>query len=85
MFCYLVVAPSSALLLSRRLWLVLLVAALAAVAATIAGLYVSFSHDLPTNQTIAVAACAVLMAAVVVNITRRFVMIRFLDSDKNGP
>ena len=84
-FCYLVVSPSTALLLSRRLWLVLPVAALTAVVATIAGLYVSFSHDLPTNQTIAVAACAILMAAVIVNIVHRVLAIRLLHSDKDAP
>jgi ABC-type Mn2+/Zn2+ transport system permease subunit len=84
-FCYLVVAPSSALLLSRKLWLVLPVAALAAVVATLAGLYLSFSHDLPTNQTIAVAACAILIAGVIVNLARRFVTIRLLHSDKDWP
>jgi ABC-type Mn2+/Zn2+ transport system permease subunit len=70
-FCYLVVAPSTALLLSRKLWLVLLISAGAAVAATMGGLYVSFSRDLPTNQTIAATACAVLGAAVVVSVVRR--------------
>ena len=57
-FCYLVVAPAAALVLTRRLWLVMLAAALMAVAATIFGLYWSVSKDLPANQTIAVATCA---------------------------
>jgi ABC-type Mn2+/Zn2+ transport system permease subunit len=70
-FCYLVVAPSTALLLSRKLWLVLLISAGAAVAATMGGLYVSFSRDLPTNQTIAATACAVLIAVVVLNVVCR--------------
>jgi zinc transport system permease protein len=56
-FCYLVVAPSAALLLSRRLWLVMTAAALLAVAATFTGLYWSLAGDLPTNQTIAVTLC----------------------------
>ena len=70
-FCYLVVAPSTALLLNRKLWLVLVISAIAAVAATMGGLYVSFSRDLPTNQTIAATACMVLGAAVVVNLACR--------------
>ncbi|MCP4376052.1 MAG: metal ABC transporter permease [bacterium] len=70
-FCYLVVAPSTALLLSRKLWLVMVISVTAAVAATMGGLYVSFSRDLPTNQTIAATACVVLGAAVVVSVVRR--------------
>ena len=35
------------------------------------GLYVSFSRDLPTNQTITATACMVLGAAVVVNLACR--------------
>jgi ABC-type Mn2+/Zn2+ transport system permease subunit len=80
-FCYLVVAPSTALLLSRKLWLVLLMSAIAAVASTMGGLYVSFSRDLPTNQTIAATACVVLAAAVVVNVAGRFLsfMLRVVE------
>ena len=70
-FCYLVVAPSTALLLCRKLWGVLVISVVAAVAATMGGLYVSFSRDLPTNQTIAATACVVLAAAVVVSVVRR--------------
>lgn len=70
-FCYLVVAPATALLLSRKLWLVLLISAMAAVAATMSGLYVSFSRDLPTNQTIAATACIVLAGAVLISAIRR--------------
>ena len=39
--------------------------------ATMGGLYVSFSRDLPTNQTIAATACVVLAAAVVLNVACR--------------
>ena len=70
-FCYLVVAPSTALLLSRKLWGVLVISAIAAVVATMGGLYISFSRDLPTNQTIAASSCVVLAAAVVVNLACR--------------
>jgi len=70
-FCYLVVAPSTALLLSRRLRVVVVVAALAAIAATAVGLYVSFTQDLPTNQTIAAVACLALGATVVANLVCR--------------
>ena len=57
-FCYLVVAPAAALVLSRRLWLVMLAAAFLAVASTVGGMCWSVSQDLPTNQTIAVTTCA---------------------------
>jgi ABC-type Mn2+/Zn2+ transport system permease subunit len=59
-FCYLVVAPSAALLLSRRLGVVLGLAVLLAVASTLGGLAWAVSRDLPANQTIAVAACGLL-------------------------
>ncbi|NQT20241.1 MAG: metal ABC transporter permease [Planctomycetes bacterium] len=65
-FCYLVVAPSAALLLSRRLGLVMLLAVAAAVLSTGIGMYWSFAHDLPTNQSIAVISCAVFCLAVMV-------------------
>jgi len=70
-FCYLVVAPSTALLLCRKLWLVLVISVVVAVATTMGGLYISFSRDLPTNQTIAATACVVLAAAVVVSVACR--------------
>jgi len=56
-FCYLVVAPSTALLISRRLGVVLALAVLLAVASTLGGLTWAVARDLPANQTIAVAAC----------------------------
>jgi len=77
-FCYLVASPSAAMLLSRRLWRVLLVAPAAAIVATGAGLYVSFSRDLPTNQTIALATCALLGLALLANLLRRAPSIRLL-------
>ena len=57
-FCYLVVPAATALLLSRRLTVVLALAALVAVAATATGMCVSFATDLPTNQTVVAMACA---------------------------
>lgn len=70
-FCYLVVAPSAALLVTRRLGWVMAVAAAAGVFATVAGLYGSIAFDLPTNQTVAVAACALFALAVVWRVLRR--------------
>ncbi|MCF7837708.1 MAG: metal ABC transporter permease [Candidatus Marinimicrobia bacterium] len=51
-FAYLVMPSSAALLLSRRLGIVMLLAAGLAVGATLAGLYASLVWDLPTNQLI---------------------------------
>lgn len=56
-FCYLVVAPVGALLIARRLWVVLVVSVISAIICTLLGLYFSFAYDLPTNQVIAVASC----------------------------
>ncbi|HRU05493.1 MAG TPA: metal ABC transporter permease [Candidatus Brocadiia bacterium] len=55
-FCYLVAAPAAALLVARRLWLALAVAAAMGVTATLTGLWVSFATDAPANPVI--AACA---------------------------
>ncbi|MFH1969233.1 MAG: metal ABC transporter permease, partial [Verrucomicrobiota bacterium] len=63
------------LILSRRLWLVMILAVMAAMAATLIGLYASFTADLPTNQTICVAACAILALALPVG-TVRYVLRR---------
>ncbi len=59
-FCYLIAPPAIGLLLAKRLWLVMTLAGLSAVLATLAGLGVSFARDLPTNQTICIVTCGVL-------------------------
>ena len=64
-FCYLVVAPGAAPVLSRRLWLIMLTAASLAAASTVCGMCWSVSEDLPTNQTIAVTTCAGFIAVFV--------------------
>ena len=56
-FCYLVVAPAAALVLVRNFRWVMGIAVLGALLPTCVGLYISFSADLPTNQTIAVVIC----------------------------
>jgi len=61
---------------ARRLWLVMILAVMAAMAATMIGLYASFTADLPTNQTICVAACVILALALPVWIVR--FVVRFL-------
>lgn len=61
-FCYLVVPPAGALLLSRKLLPVLGLSALLGTLATLCGLTWSFHSDLPGNQCIVVAACATLTA-----------------------
>ena len=62
-FCYLVVAPSAGLLLSRRLGCVMVIAAAAAAGSTLLGLLWSIECDLPTNQSIAVITCGWFAAA----------------------
>lgn len=62
-FCYLVVCPATALVLSKRMAVVLLVSPLCAMAATFTGMVVSFKHDLPTNQAICICCCILFALA----------------------
>lgn len=64
-FGYLVVAPSTALLLSRRIVPAILLAVAIAVGSTLTGILLSFKCDLPTNQTISIIACACFLVAVI--------------------
>ena len=59
-FCYLVVPPATGLLLSRRLWAVMLLASMCGVLATFIGLTASYHWDLAGNQCIIIAACVLL-------------------------
>jgi ABC-type Mn2+/Zn2+ transport system permease subunit len=72
-FCYLVVAPSAALLLARRLGPVLVAAVVMAIASTLVGLYWSVSCDLPTNPSIAVACSGGFVLAACGHGVRRLV------------
>jgi ABC-type Mn2+/Zn2+ transport system permease subunit len=65
-FCFLVVPPTTGLLVSRRLRVVLVTAVSVAVLSTLSGLYLSFSRDWPTNQTIALVSGGLLVAVFVV-------------------
>lgn len=56
-FCYLVVCPAAALVASKRIWVVLVIAPVMSMLATFIGMVVSFNYDLPTNQTICVTSC----------------------------
>ena len=60
-FCYLVVPPATGLLLSRRLWAVMLLASISGVLATFIGLTASYHWDLAGNQCIIIAACVLLV------------------------
>lgn len=82
-FCYLIIPAAVALLLVRRLWLVLMVATASAVLFTVAGLYASFAADLPTNQTICVVAVAVFLG-VTVFCGLRGLWMRFGRQDTGG-
>ena len=70
-FCYLIVPPATALLLARRLGLVLALAAAFAALATLAGIAISFRADWPTNPTICAASVAGLLLALPVARARR--------------
>ena len=56
-FCYLVVCPATALVLSKRIKVVMCIAPLMGMCATFLGMVVSFYQDLPTNQTICIICC----------------------------
>jgi len=60
-FCYLVVPPATGLLLSRRLWAVMLLTVLCGLTATLIGLTASYHWDLAGNQCIIIAACVLLV------------------------
>ncbi len=60
-FCYLVVPPLAALILSSRLRLVLILSVFIAVFSTLAGFTISYAQDFPVNQTIAAASCFLLV------------------------
>lgn len=63
-FCFLVVTPSLGLLLSRRLAVVMTLSVAGGVLSTVAGLYLSFTRDLPTNHSVAITACGLFLLAV---------------------
>ncbi len=75
-FCYLVVAPAAALLVSRRLGVVLIVSVAVAILATLTGLFMAVRYDLPTNHIVAAAACALFMLSampwLLLNLYKRF-------------
>ena len=60
-FCYLVVPSATGLLLSRKLWAVMLLSVLCGVASTLIGLTISYHWDLAGNQCIIIVACALLV------------------------
>lgn len=68
-FSYLIVPAVCANLLARSLRLRLLIGWLTATLASIAGLYVSFQHNLPTGASI---VCALGAALLLVSLTARF-------------
>jgi len=70
-FAYLVVAPATGLLLSRRLWPAIALSMTTGLLATTAGLGWSYSRDLPTNQSVAVATGICFVAAVAVRAVAR--------------
>lgn len=64
-FCYLIVCPATALVLSKRILVVMLIAPVCAMVTTFAGMVISFHYDLPTNQTICICSCIAFGACAV--------------------
>lgn len=76
-FCYLVVAPSAALLLSKRLWLVFALSAAIAAFSTLAGMYWSYLSDLPTNQAVGfVSSCVFGLVILLIAVSRLVLHLR---------
>ncbi|MBN2161448.1 MAG: metal ABC transporter permease [Pontiellaceae bacterium] len=73
-FCYLVVCPATALILSKRLMVVLWIAPLMAMTATFSGMLISFHADLPTNQTICIIACLLFITGAAIKQLVRFLV-----------
>lgn len=72
-FCFLVIPPMIGLMLSKRLWQALLIAAMTALFSTLAGFHFSYAGDLPVNQTIIAAnGFLLVLAAVGVQVWRLF-------------
>jgi zinc transport system permease protein len=61
-FCYLVVVPATALLLTRNLAKVLILSACLGIFVTMGGLQLSYQQDFPCNQTIIFISCVLLTA-----------------------
>lgn len=80
-FCYLVVCPATALVLSKRMAIVMATAPLFAMTTTFAGMVISFNYDLPTNQTICLISCIIFGAcALGCGICRRLVPFKHEDA-----
>jgi manganese/iron transport system permease protein len=70
-FCYLVVCPATALVISKRMVPVLLIAPLTGLFGTWLGMSLSFKYDFPTNQTICVLSCILFACAALASWLRR--------------
>lgn len=65
-FCQLVVIPATALLLARRLWIVIVLAIALGLFTTWSGLLTAYHADLPANPTIIGLSCLLLIAVALV-------------------
>ncbi len=63
-FCYLVIPPMAALLLTNRLHWAAVISMALAVLSTLLGLHFSLVYDLPTNQVIVLASCVLMTGCV---------------------
>lgn len=73
-FCYLVVCPAAALIASKRIWVVLIIAPILSMLATFIGMIISFYYDLPTNQTICMVSCLIFGITVLVSLIYKHMM-----------
>ena len=72
-FCYLVIAPSTALLLCHRMPGTLLTSVVIGWTATVGGILVSYRFDLPPNQTIGLLHCWIFLPAALAFSARRYI------------
>ncbi len=64
-FCHLLIPPATELLISRRLAAVLAISAATGIIATLSGVSLSFLYDIPTNHSICLAACTLLVVTII--------------------
>ena len=67
-FCYLTAPAMIGLLLANRLGPAMAISVAAACTATLSGLHLSYTADLPSNQTIIVVHCLLLVVAAIMRL-----------------
>ncbi len=70
-FGFLVVPPIAAMLISRKVNVIFIIAAVIGIVAPVIGLFVAFRYDFPSSPAIVAVACAVVAIAWLVSMLRR--------------